>query len=51
MKEQEREVLGDLECPDCGQRRILYPVGQNVSSLTDPKCKFIHIRGGRKECE
>lgn len=37
-------------CPDCGERRILFPINQNVSSLDDPKCQFIHIRGGKKEC-
>lgn len=48
--EEEKIRLGDLECPNCGERRILWPVGQNVSSLKDPKCTFIHIQGGLKEC-
>lgn len=37
-------------CPDCGGRRILYPINQSVNSLDDPKCKFIHISGGKEEC-
>lgn len=48
--EEEKERLGDLACPKCGERRILYPVGQNVSSLSDPKCQFIHIAHGKAEC-
>ena len=34
-----------LICPECGDRRMLWPVGQAVSSLNDPKCKFIHSNG------
>ena len=37
-------------CESCGGRRILYPMNQNVSSLDDPKCEFIHIGSGKKEC-
>ena len=36
-------------CPDCGKRRILYPNNQNISSLDDPKAKFIHMNG-LEEC-
>lgn len=37
--------------PNCNKRRMLWPATQNVSSLDDPKCKFVHIETGMKECE
>lgn len=37
-------------CPKCEQRRILYPVNQNINSLNDPNAQFIHIKGGEVEC-
>lgn len=37
-------------CPDCGLRRVLWPLHQNVSSWSDPKVQWIHING-LKDCE
>lgn len=37
-------------CPSCECRRILWPTNQNVNSLSDPNCKFIHINNGKEEC-
>lgn len=37
-------------CPKCDQRRMLWPLNQNVSSLDDPRCKFIHLVNGKEEC-
>lgn len=50
MEEEKKENWGDLGCPKCGSRRVLWPIGQNVSSLKDPKCQFIHMNG-KEECE
>lgn len=38
-------------CPLCGVRRILWPNNQNVNSLDDPACKFIHVVGGKESCD
>lgn len=53
MEEQERVWTHEkwpAICPSCGERRTLWPLNQNVSSLDDPKCQFVHIQGGKEEC-
>ena len=48
MEEQEKEWTHKtwaLICPECGDRRMLWPVNQNISSLEDPKATFIHSNG------
>jgi hypothetical protein len=34
-----------LICPSCGDRRMLWPANQNISSLKDPKATFVHSNG------
>lgn len=34
-----------LICPECSDRRMLWPVNQPISSLDDPKAQFIHSNG------
>lgn len=35
-------------CADCGDRRLLWPINQSISSLSDPKARFIHSNGMEK---
>lgn len=36
-------------CPDCNERRILWPIGQDVNTGWEPGAAFIH-RNGKAEC-
>jgi hypothetical protein len=48
MEEQEKEWTHKewaMICPECGDRRMLWPINQNISSLEDPKATFVHSNG------
>lgn len=49
MEEQDDRVRKGTKdscwCENCGLRRILWPLHQNVNSWRDPKALWIHING------
>lgn len=37
-------------CPECARRRVLWPIGQNVTTGYEKHATYVHIDTGKEEC-
>ena len=45
MIAQEAHRRWAAACPSCAQRRVLWPIGQNVNTGYEPHATWIHMNG------